>query len=71
MWTVLVTDEATAELEALPISVPSLADQEHIVGLAEVAAHERVLLNQLILNRERQLSALAFALADTASRPNN
>ena len=60
-----------AELEALPISVPSLADQEHIVGLAKVAAHERALLNQLILNRERQLSALAFALADTAGRPNN
>ena len=60
-----------AELEALPISVPSLADQKHIVGLVEFAAHERVLLNQLVLNRERQLSALAFALADAASRPNN
>jgi hypothetical protein len=60
-----------AELEALPISVPSLADQEHIVRLAEVAARERTLLDQLILNRERQLSALAVALADAAGRPNS
>lgn len=60
-----------AELEALPISVPSLAVQEKIVRLAEAAARERVLLDQLILNRERQLNALAFSLADAAGRPNN
>jgi hypothetical protein len=60
-----------AELEALPISVPPLADQEQIVRLAEAAVCERALLDQLILNRERQLSALAFALADAAGRPNN
>jgi hypothetical protein len=60
-----------AELEALPISVPSLIDQEHIVRLAEAAGRERALLDQLILNRERQLSALAFALADAAGHPNN
>lgn len=60
-----------AELEALPISVPSMADQEHIVRLAEVAARERALLDQLIRNRERQLSALAFALAGAAERSNN
>lgn len=60
-----------AELEALPISVPSLAVQEHIARLAETAARERALLDKLILNRERQLSALAFALAGAADRPNN
>ena len=59
-----------AELEALPISVPSLAVQEQVVRLAETAARERIVLDQLILNRERQLSALAFALADAAGRSN-
>lgn len=58
-----------AELEALPISVPSLAVQEQIVRLAQAAARERALLDQLILNRERQLSALALALADAAAPP--
>lgn len=58
-----------AELEALPISVPSLAVQEQVVRLSEAAARERTLLDQLILNRERQLSALAIALADAAGRP--
>lgn len=60
-----------AELEALPISVPSVAVQEQIVRLAEAAAHERALLYQLILTRERQLNALAFALAGAAVRSNN
>jgi len=60
-----------AELEALPISIPSLAIQEHIVQLAEAAARERALLDQLILNRERQLSALAFALAGAAGHSTN
>jgi len=60
-----------AELEALPISVPSLADQEHIVQLAKTAARERALLGMLIVNRERQLSALAFALAGAADRRDN
>jgi hypothetical protein len=60
-----------AELEALPISVPSLAVQEQIIRLVEAAARERALLDQFILNRERQLKALAFSLADAAGRPNN
>lgn len=60
-----------AELEALPISIPSLAVQERIVRLAEAAARERTLLDKLILNRERQLNALAFSLADAADRPSN
>ena len=60
-----------AELEALAISVPSLADQKHIVQLADTATRERALLDKLILNRERQMNALAFALAGAADRPNN
>lgn len=55
-----------AELEALPISVPSLAVQKQIIQLADAALRERTLLDQLILNRERQLGALAFALAGAA-----
>ena len=60
-----------AELEVLPISVPALAVQEHIVQLFEVAERERELLSQLVLNRERQMSALAFALNDAANREKN
>lgn len=60
-----------AELEALAINVPSLAVQEQIVRLTEVAAREHALLDQLILNRERQLNALAYALAGAADHPNN
>ena len=60
-----------AELEALPISVPSQAVQERIVRLAEAAAREHALLDQLILSRKRQLSALALALAGAADRSSN
>lgn len=60
-----------AELEALPISVPSLTVQKQIVRLAEAAAREHALLDQLVLSRERQLSALAFALAGAAEHSNN
>lgn len=60
-----------AELEALPISVPPLDIQDQIVRLAEAAARERALLDQLILNRERQLTALAFSLAGAAERSND
>lgn len=60
-----------AELEALPISVPSLAVQKQIVQLAEAAARERALLDHLILNRERQLNALAFALVSATGGSNN
>jgi hypothetical protein len=60
-----------AELEGLPISVPTLAIQEHIVRLSEVAERERALLSQLVVNRDRQMSALAFALNDAATREKN
>lgn len=60
-----------AELEALPIRVPSIAAQESIIRLASAASSERALLQQLILNRERQLSALAFSLAGGTDSSNN
>lgn len=50
-------------LEALTLSIPSLADQRRIVALAELARQERQTLNQLIANREQQLNALANSLA--------
>lgn len=49
-------------LEALTLSIPSLADQHRIVALAELARLERQTLNQLIANREQQLNALANSL---------
>lgn len=50
-------------LEALTLSIPSLADQHLIVALAELARQERQTLNRLIHNREQQLNALANSLA--------
>lgn len=55
-----------AELEALPISVPSLAVQQQIVLLADAVARERTVLRELVRNRERQLGALAHDLAHAA-----
>jgi hypothetical protein len=49
-------------LEALTLSVPSLADQHRIVALVELARQERQTLTQLIANRARQLNALADSL---------
>jgi hypothetical protein len=53
-------------LESLMLCVPSLADQQRIVALAELARQERHALQQLIHNRERQLNALAEGLAQAA-----
>jgi len=53
-------------LESLTLSVPSLADQQRIVALAELARRERRTLNQLIHNREQQLRSLAEDLAQSA-----
>lgn len=53
-------------LESLTLSVPSLADQQRIVALADLARQERYTLHQLIHNRERQLQALAEGLAHSA-----
>jgi len=53
-------------LEALTLSIPSLADQHRIVALVELARQERRALNQLIRNREQQLNALADSLFQAA-----
>ena len=53
-------------LESLTLCVPSLADQQRIVALADLARQERNTLHQLIHNREQQLQALAESLAHTA-----
>lgn len=50
-------------LESLTLCVPSLADQQRIVALADLARQERHTLHQLIHNREQQLQALAEGLA--------
>ena len=51
------------ELEALPISLPSLDDQKRIVRLAHSASRERSLLQALIRNREQHLEAIAVLLS--------
>ena len=53
-------------LESLTLCVPSLADQQRIVALADLARQERHALHQLIHNRELQLQALAESLAHSA-----
>jgi hypothetical protein len=53
-------------LESLTLCVPSLADQQRIVALADLARQERHALHQLIHNRELQLHALAESLAHSA-----
>jgi len=53
-------------LESLTLCVPSLADQQRIVALADLARQERHTLHQLIHNRELQLQALAESLAHSA-----
>ena len=53
-------------LESLLLSVPSLADQQRIVALTDLARRERQALHQLIHNREQQLQALAEGLAHGA-----
>ncbi len=54
-------------LEALTLSIPSVADQHRIVALAELARQERQTLTQLIRNREQQLNALADGLFQVAT----
>ncbi|XYJ09378.1 restriction endonuclease subunit S [Telluria sp. B2] len=49
-------------LEALPLAIPPLSQQQLIVALAEAAVHEERRLQALIHNRHKQLDALAFAL---------
>lgn len=51
-----------AVLEALPLALPSIHQQQLIVSLAEAAVHEERRLLALIRNRQQQLDALALAL---------
>jgi hypothetical protein len=53
-------------LEALPVGIPSVADQQRIVELARLALRERHLQSQLIRNRERLFESIAESLAGTA-----
>ena len=46
-------------LEAMPIVVPALAQQQQAVDLAALALRERVLHEALVQNREQELHALA------------
>jgi len=49
-------------LEDLPLVVPSIERQQRIVALGAAARRERQLHEQLILNGEKQLDALAYEL---------
>lgn len=49
-------------LEALPLVVPFIEQQQRVVALAKDARRERQVLETLIRNRERQLDAIAFEL---------
>lgn len=53
-------------LESLTLSMPSLAVQQRIVELDELARQERRTIHRLIQNRERQLQALAEELTKSA-----
>lgn len=55
------------ELEALQVSVPSIARQKKVADLVGLALRERDLLTSLIRNRERQLETLATELAHSAA----
>lgn len=49
-------------LESLPVPVPSVEWQQAVVRLAQESAAERLILNQLIVNREQQMEAIAVHL---------
>ena len=56
-----------AEVEALLIAVPTMAQQSQIIALAEGAQQERMLLGRLIANRTDELAGIAHALAQAAA----
>lgn len=58
---------AKTSLEALEITVPPMRTQRLLVGMAEAALREKVVLTALIRNREQELDALASALASSRS----
>ena len=53
----------------LSISLPSLADQQRIVALIDLARQERRALQQLIRNREQQLHALVENMVQGSAYP--
>lgn len=55
-------------LEALPIVVPTIEQQQRIAALDKAAHEERKALQALIHNRELQLDALAFELHNHSTR---
>ncbi len=55
-----------AEIEALQIAIPPLAQQMRIVALTEAVLRERQVLTRLIQNREQELVSLANTLAHAA-----
>lgn len=57
-------------LEALPLAVPPLHQQQIIVSLAEAAAQEERQLQALIRSRQQQLDALALALFSNEPEQN-
>ena len=58
-------------LESMPIVVPRLDQQQHIIALARDAVAERQVLKIMMLNREQQLDALAFDLFSNHSNIGN
>jgi len=52
-------------LEALPITVPSMAQQRQLIQLDQAARRERDLLERLIHNREQQLQTMVLKLLAT------
>lgn len=57
-----VTTIRRPALEALPLIVPPLRDQELIAEFSRAAIREQAALKQLIENRTRQSDAIAFGL---------
>lgn len=56
-------------LDALPLAIPSIENQQQIIQLAAAAQQEKLLLETLIRNRQQQLDALALALI--SNRPTD
>lgn len=57
-----------AVLEALPVAVPDLAQQQRLVDLAAAVTQERRTFEALSHNRERELDALAQRLLQPSPR---
>lgn len=49
-------------LEELPLTIPDLERQKKLVALATLARYEKIIFENMISNRERELQAIAQAL---------